>query len=236
MASIVCSTTLVLAGVAGLTACAGGSGAKSNAGTEARALADESVALMRDVDDFKLTGSGEMDGTTMSLNFCVRKGTDAKGTITIDGATVEVVVIGKDQYMKADAKAWAKLVDVAGGRGSADAVEKLDGKYMKVDAGGDDGFGSMADPFEGDTEGVTKGDPVTVEGVRVIPLTQEFEGDTTTVYVRATGKPYPVVVKTEGSSPSSMRYTKAKARCEPVAPPADLVVDMSEGTRPDVEV
>lgn len=213
---------------AGLTAC-GGDEEKSNVGTDAKALADETMSLLADVEDFKMVGGGtDEDKTSMEMDLCIRKGADAKGTMKMDGAPVEIIKVGSDMFMKADAAAWTKIF---GGEGSSEMAKLVAGKYMKTSATEEDeeggGLDTITDFFGDSTDGVTKGDVVKIDGKSLIPLSKEQKDgkDTTTLYVPEKGKPYPVLVKVEGESNMSMKLSRGKSKCDPVAPPADQVVD-----------
>ncbi|MFI1578441.1 hypothetical protein [Embleya sp. NPDC020630] len=217
MAAIVPVVALALVG---LTAC-GGSEQKSNAGTDAKALADEAQRLLKSVPDFKMVGSGQDEETKMEMDLCIRSGADMQGTMTIDGNRVEVIFIGKDQYMKAEAPFWKMMMgEFVPERMLDEVVSKMAGKYLKspVDEE-DDGVSSMTDFFDGSTDGVTKGEPVKIDGVKVIPLSKkDDEGETTTLYVQEKGKPYPFMVKSEGKNNATAKFTKGKQKCEPTAP------------------
>jgi hypothetical protein len=214
-------------GLTGLTAC-GGDDEKSNAKTEAKALADEAIDLLKQVDDFRMVGGGESDGSKMEMDVCIRKGMDLKGTMKMDGSPVEVIKVGKDMYMKADAAFWAKSMGGEGGPVEGmEAMSKLmAGKYMKTPADGDgDGFGDPSDIFDGSTADIVKGEPVKIDGKKLIPLSKkDKDGATTTVFVPEKGKPYPVLIKKDDDK-TEMKLSRGKDKCEPAAPPADQVVD-----------
>jgi len=221
MAIAVSATALAFAG---LTACGDDKEEKSNVGTEAKALADEAMSLLAGV-DFQMVGGGtDEDKTPTEMDLCIRKGVDVKGTMKMDGSPVEMIQVGNDRYMKADAAFWSKLT--GGEDGPNPEMGKLmAGKYMKTTAEDDDD--KVSDFFDGSTDGVTKGEPVDIEGKSLIPLSKKQKDgkDTTTVYVPEKGKPYPALVKIEGGTNMSMKLSRDKAKCEPAAPPADQVVD-----------
>ncbi|WP_406283065.1 hypothetical protein [Embleya sp. NBC_00896] len=212
--------------VAGLTACGGDSEEKSNAGTDAKVLADEALALLKGVDAYKMVGGGKSEEMTMDWDICI-KGSDLTGSMKMDGSPVEMIKIGKDLFMKADAAFWAKTMggEVEEASTKDAALKLMDGKYVKTPA--DDGFGDPTDFFDGSTDGVVKGEVVTIDGMKLIPLSkkQKDEEDTTTLYVAEKGKPYPILVKVEGGTTLNLKITKGKTKCAPTAPPADQVVD-----------
>ncbi|MGW1990683.1 hypothetical protein [Embleya sp. NPDC001921] len=222
--AVVASAAAALA-LGGLTAC-GEDELKSNAGTDAKALADESLALLKQVDDFKMTGTGKdtEDNTSMEWDICIRKGADLVGNMKMDGSPVEMIKVGNDLYMKADAAFWSKTMGGEEG-GPSEMGKLMAGKYMKTPADDEDGPFDPTDFFDGSTDGVTKGEAVKIDGRKLIPLAKKDEdGVTTTLFVPEKGKPYPVLVKTDDGS-AEMRFSKGKNKCEPAVPPADQVVD-----------
>ncbi|MGC0420635.1 hypothetical protein [Embleya sp. AB8] len=212
---------VVALALAGLTACAGGSEAKSNAGTDAKTLADEAQRLIKSVDDYKMVGGGQDEETRIDWDLCIRNGTDVQGTMTIDGNRAEIIVIGKDEYLKADVPFWKMSMTGSVPPAVIDrAAATVAGKFVKSPADEEEGgLASMAALFDGDTSGVTKGDAVKIDGVKVIPLSKkDEEGETTTLYVKEKGKPFPFMIKSEGKGKATMKFSKGKTKCEPKAP------------------
>lgn len=222
---------VVAVAFAGLTAC-GGSEAKSNAGTDAKMLADEAQRLLESVADYKMVGGGQDEETKIEWDLCIRNGADVQGKMVIDGDPVEMIVVGKDQYMKADSAFWKKsMSDTVPAAVLDRAVAMVSGKWVKTPVDDEDGGpGSMADLFDGSTDGVSKGEPVKIDGVKVIPLSKRDEdGVTTTVYVREKGKPYPYLAKSEGDGDMSVKFTKGKSKCEPTAPAESITKEELKG-------
>ena len=222
--------------VGGLTACAGdGSGEASNVGRDARELADQASELLREVEDFRVTGTVDSEGMRATVEGCVRRGADFEARISFGDGVVEFLQVGGNQYMKGDIGDLGTMAsdddeDTAEAR---ELLDRLDGRYLKVpdDDSEDDSLFGLFDPFSDGTEGIVTGDPVRIDGVWLIPLSvpkEDDEDDVATVYVRERGRPYPVMVKTEGSEVGTIKYTKGKERCMPVEPPADRIVDAAE--------
>jgi len=220
----------------GLTACAGDDSRKaSNAGRDARELAEHTSQLMRKVGDFRVTGFVDSEGVRATVDGCVRDGSDFEVRFDFDGHLLEILLVGETTYTKGDIRALGALgsddEEETAAMGEVDA--RLDGKYLKTPAedSEEDSFLGMFDPFSDGIDGIVKGDPVRIDGVWLIPLSMTDEDDeeeVATVYVRESGPPYPVMVKTEGTEVGTIKYTKGKKPCTPVAPPADQTMDAAE--------
>ncbi|MFE6173355.1 hypothetical protein [Streptomyces sp. NPDC056464] len=80
----------------------------------------------------RLSGNVVTSGRTYTLDMRV-KSEGAAGSVTAQGSTFQLLRIGEQLFLKADAGFWSD----AGGDGKADAaaVDKLSGKYVKVPQG-----------------------------------------------------------------------------------------------------
>ncbi|MDI2131026.1 hypothetical protein [Yinghuangia seranimata] len=227
MRRIAAPSAAILA-VALLAACTGGE-AKDNTKTDAKTLADQAVATMKAEEFLKLSGkSVEEDGTAVNLQGCVaEKIQGGHATGSGGGGKVEMIQLGKDQYIKADGGYWAN----ASGQGNKPEVvaafdKALNGRF--VTSTDDNGF---QDFFDGGTDGVVKGAPTEYAGQKVIPLVKEEDKKKTTLYVMSRGKPF-IVAKVEEHSDSKKRqettYQRTEDKCDVVAPPKDKTMTEDE--------
>jgi hypothetical protein len=210
--------------VAGLAACSDDEGA-DNTKTEAKALADQAVAEMKKMNLVKAVGKGKDDeGKDMVMDMCAdltAKALAAKGTM--GGYAVEMIQVGEDRYMKADAKYWATFMGDAEDPAVVAKFEKvLGGKFVQTkDEAGD----NPVDFFEGDTNGVTKGEVTEFQGKKVVPLTKTVGDDKSTYYVAAKGAPVIVGQLEEGKDGSRDETSYSKAdKCEAKAPAKDQTI------------
>ncbi|KUL41157.1 hypothetical protein [Streptomyces regalis] len=93
-----------------------------------RAAADSTDAV-------RLSGNVVTSGRTYKLD--MRLNSDgATGSVTAQGATFELLRIGEQLYLKADAGFWSDAGGESGeGKGDAAAADKLNGKFVKVPQG-----------------------------------------------------------------------------------------------------
>lgn len=152
----------------------------------------------------RLSGNVVTSGRTYKLDMRL-KSDGATGSVTAQGSTFQLLRIGEQLYLKADAGFWSD----AGGDGKADAaaVDKLDGKYVKVPQG---------DPsykkFSGFTEkGVLLDGLLTLHGslakdghheqagTRIIRITGDA-GSGGTLDVSLEGTPYPLRLTRAGGA------------------------------------
>ncbi|QOV35797.1 hypothetical protein IM697_38085 [Streptomyces ferrugineus] len=86
----------------------------------------------RSAEAVHLSGNVVTSGRTYKLDMRL-KSDGATGSVTAQGATFQLLRIGEQLYLKADAGFWSD----AGNDGKADAgaVDKLNGKYVKVPQG-----------------------------------------------------------------------------------------------------
>ncbi|MFI1577280.1 hypothetical protein [Embleya sp. NPDC020630] len=224
MAVVLCCATL--AGCAGV-----GDALESNVDRDARDLVRESASLVRGADDIRIIGDQVLTSTRrVDFDLCVREGRDYRGTFEINGRPGEAIVVGGKSYLKAGAEFWewagTSLPDTAANR------RKYADRYAMLAYDPTNPLDTVGVVFAPGADGYTKGEPVTIDGRTLIPLTRvDGEGDaqgrrrSRTVYVRAYGKPYPVVIRSEGTRPQNARITRSERSCVPAAPPAGEVVD-----------
>ncbi|TXS53339.1 hypothetical protein EAO75_03815 [Streptomyces sp. uw30] len=151
-----------------------------------------------------LTGNVVTSGRTYKLDMQL-KADGATGSVTAQGSTFQLLRIGEQLYLKADAGFWSD----AGNDGKADAaaVDKLNGKFVKVPQG---------DPaykkFSGFTDkGVLIDGLLTLHGklatdghyeqagVRTIRITGD-KGSGGTLDVSLEGTPYPLLLTRAGGA------------------------------------
>jgi hypothetical protein len=166
-----------------------------------------------------IKGSATEDGEKMEFDFKI-SGEDVAASITGQGLTVEIIRVGPDAYMKADA-----LFETLLG-GQPQVLNLIKGKYLKIDATDErfKQFTELADPEEIlKPEGtVTKGQPKTINGTPAIGLVDDK--DKSTLYIATVGEPLPLRVEDEAGNGLDFLYDEAVTIA---APPADKVVDAS---------
>ncbi|WP_246150604.1 hypothetical protein [Streptomyces qinzhouensis] len=199
--------------------------------TRARAAADQAKAV-------RLSGTLVSKGGTYKLNMRLKDG-GGSGSVTTDDHTFELLRIGDDLYLKADAGFWSNR----GANGSepseadAEAAGKLGGKYVRVPRGdaayeqfrGFTEKDGMLDGFLGMEGELSKGDRTEIGDVRTVKVTAE-EGKGGVLDVSLEGQPYPVRFARAGGAGV---LTLAEWDVDfPLAPPAKgAVVDYGKDLR-----
>ena len=243
-AAVACLVALVAAGAAGCASsgtssasagssskAAGGSPAASG-GTSAAsdplaALSADAIGNKASADTFAATsvhvaGTGSDSGTPFSLALTIGRSSDCEGTFS-EGAkgSFQLILIGKTVWVKPNDTFWK----VNGGTDSS-VLSILAGKWIEDSSGGS-GLGSLSTmcslsgmfgSLKSTATDLTKGTTSTVDGQRVLSLTQS--GQAGTVYVSDTADPVIVRMAQPGAGGGSVDLTEYGAPFSVTAPPA----------------
>lgn len=193
-----------------------GGGGNGVADLSARKISDKAKQELLDAQSvhlsMKRTGgdtaakSGDRDAESddpTSLELTLDRDGNCAGTMKdARGASLELVKRGDKVWMKPDEAFWQ--TQVPGGDGKA-AAELFKGRYIHGTTG-DPMLKDVAevcdlkelqreiedadDADDADTKSLKKGEPTTVDGIDVIPLTETEDGKKNTMYVGIEGKPY----------------------------------------------
>lgn len=207
--------------------CGGGSGSGDPlSGMSAKQVTTKAIASLKSAPSFTITGSVPYSGHPLSIDLGF-KGKDCAGTIGEGSVgSIAMVVIGTAVWLKPDATFWKSQ----GGSAGAEAAKLLAGKYLKSSTSD-----SNASPLASicDTKSLTaqmdipadvaKGPFTTVDGQRVLALTDKAKNST--MYVTDTAVPR--IMKVTGKQPGdSGQFTIAYGVPATVtAPPASQTVD-----------
>jgi hypothetical protein len=165
-------------------------GVSALAGNE---IVNKAVAALSTVGSYRLSGEMTEGGETFKLDIKVSGG-DVLGSITLGGATVELLGVDGQQFIRPDATFWK---DVAGDD-TGTMAQLLGDRWAKVGAGDEEfaDFFTIADAKELLTPdgSLTKGDPKTIAGVSAIGIV-DGSADGGTLYVATTGEPYPLLME-----------------------------------------
>jgi hypothetical protein len=244
-AAVACLVALVAVGAAGCASsgtspATAGSSAKAAGGSPAAsggtpAASDPLAALSADstenkavADTFaatsvRIAGTTSDSGTPLSFTLTLRgHSTGCEGTLS-EGAkgSFQIIVIGKTVWIKPDNTFWK-----AAGSSDPSVFSILSGKWLE-DSSGSSGLGGMSTmcslngllgAFKTSATGLVKGATSTVDGQRVLQLTQS--GQTTSVYVSDTADPVIVRIMQPGANGGSFDLTGYGAPFSVTAPPA----------------
>ncbi len=213
------SALLVLA----LAAC-GGSGGGSSNGISSKspdqivAAATSAVATVKSV---HVAGTVAASGSQkVTLNLSLVNGKGGKGSMTQNGLGFQIVAVGPEVYINGSAAFWRAFAGAA-------AAQLLSGKWLKAPASGQ--LSSLATLTNAQklfsqllsSHGkLAKGKTTTIQGQKVVGVTDTTNGGT--LYVAATGKPYPIELTKSGTTGGQIVFDRFN---QPVAltPPANAV-------------
>ena len=216
--SIIAPATAVVAAVA-VAACGGGSSAKGGNGVgsqSASQIVTTASDALRSVSSVHLVGDiSEGSSGSIGLDLELVPGKGATGSMTESGSTVKLVIIGQQVYLNGGGAFWKKAA-------GASAARKLAGKWIK---GPSSEFGGLADELSIGTlltgliknhGGLAKGPSTTLHGDKVVAVVDHSKGGT--LYVAATGKPYPLELTDSGAKGGKVTFGAFNAPVALTAP------------------
>jgi len=151
------------------------------------------------------TSSGGLGSNPIALDLSIARDKGATGSVTVGGSKVDLVVTGKTGYMRASSAFWKKFATQQGGGAAAGfAASLFADKWLKFPAS-DQQFGALTSPTK--ANGIFKGltsshgkleneGEKTYKGQSVVVIHDTTKGGT--LYVAATGPPYPVALTKAG--------------------------------------
>ena len=208
-----------------LTGCAGrsgGTGVPSPTPVElptAQELVDGAAQALRDAGSVRLVGTFVQSGKEMAGDLHLQDH-DVVGTVAMDGAEMEIVLVDGDTFVRAAPSAWVSF-----GIPAQEAVW-LEGQWLLMPAGTVPGLGVMT--LDGVADELLLTDsPVeeevgtgTVDGAEVLVVTQEDGG---TLSVLSDGSGLPVRAETKaGATPGAMQLSRFGERVD-ITAPADFI-------------
>ncbi|WP_434097980.1 hypothetical protein [Streptomyces sparsogenes] len=242
------NTALVAAMCAGLAAalagCGGdGGGEDPDAGTNgvgklpATKIESRAKKAAGAAEAVRLSGQLVTKGRTYKVDMRL-KADGGTGQVSTEGSTFELLRVGKDLYLKADAGFWAHKTGShagsGGGQNSAGVGDKLDDKYVKVPVR-DPSYKRLSgltdktlllDGLLGLHGEISTGDRGTVGGVRTIRI-RGGQGSGGTLDVSLEGKPYPLRLQRAGGA-GVIRLADWDKDFPLTAPAKDEVVDYGQ--------
>lgn len=189
--------TCALLGAATLAGCGGSSGNGVASKTPDQILSAASKAVAH-ASSMHVAGSiVASGGEPLALDLSLASGKGGQGQISVGGFVIRVVAVGQTVYLYGTASFWQHYSGAA-------AARLLNGRWLKSSATGQlASFAQLTDMQHLAglllTHGLlSKGALTTLHGKSVVALHDQT--DNGTLYVAATGKPYPVEIEHGGSS------------------------------------
>ncbi len=204
-ASTLPSLLALLAVVALLAGCGGGSSGNGVAGKSPAEILAATKAAAESASSVHVSGSLVSGGTPITLDMDLLAGKGGRGQLSQNGLSFELIEVGETVYIKGSADFYKHI-------GGKAAAQLLEGKWLKAPATSSD-FASIGqltnlreliDQTLADHGALSKDATTTVNGQQVVGLTDKSKGGT--LYVAANGKPYPVQIAKSGSGSGSISF------------------------------
>jgi hypothetical protein len=180
-----------------LVGCGGSSSGGGIASEKPQKILGDSLAAANGLKSVHAAGTVNSGGQHITIDIQLVGGQGGRGQITLGGLSFKLVGLNNYAYMQAPPAVWEK----AGA--PASAAQELQGKWLRTPATGQ--FASIASLTNIHTlfsqllaqhgKKLTTGAESTVAGRKVVAV----KSDQGTLYVAATGKPYPVELVKPGS-------------------------------------
>ncbi len=201
------AATLSLSALA-LAAC-GGSGSSGNgeASKPATQILTDAVNVAQKAPSVRVSGSIVDSGQPVSVDLKLVNGKGGTGSMTIQGAPVQIIDINNTLYMKGSDAFWSKV------GGNSSIVSLLHGKWLKAPATGS--YASLANLTSMKTlfgqlltghGTLTKGSTGKVNGQSAVGVTDSAKGGT--IYVATTGTPYPLQLAKTGGNGGAVNFSE----------------------------
>ena len=183
-----------------LLAGCGSSGTKDNGeGTKAAAqvVADAKAASVG-ASTVHISGAGQTGGEPLKLDLYLVAGKGGRGRLTVNGLTFQIIRVRGKAYFKGSSSFWRNF-------GGAAAAALLQGRWLEAPAttGRFSSFTPLTDIGKlfnlvfSITDRLRNDGVKTVGGVKVVAIRDTSKAGT--LYVAATGTPYPVAIRQQGN-------------------------------------
>lgn len=197
----------LLTAVAVLAGCGGSSSSSGNgvADKSAAEIVAASKAAADSADSVHVSGSLVSGGTPITLDMDLIAGKGGRGRLSQNGLSFELIAIGNTVYIKGSSAFYKHI-------GGKAAAQLLEGKWLKASATSSN-FASigqltnlrqLVDQTLTEHGALTKGSTTTINAQKVVGVTDKTKGGT--LYVAATGTPYPVQISKSGSGSGTITF------------------------------
>jgi hypothetical protein len=225
-------TLLVVAFLA--AGCGGGGGGSSSsqpsgeAAKPATQIVEDAMKAARAASSVHMAGQVAESGKQIGVDLSFVRGKGTTGTFTLRGTPVQLVLVGKQAYLRAGPAFWRQF------KGGTRAAQLLAGRWLKFAA--DNGqLGSLAAVANDKTlfdqlaseHGKLENQGATTYKSQSVVAIHDTGKPGSTLYVAASGTPYPVaLVKTKGRTGGTITFDKWNEPVKLTAPKGAL--DLSQ--------
>lgn len=192
--------------------CGGGGGGSSNskpsgeAAKPAAQVVHDAAKAAQAASSVRMSGQIAEPGNQIGVDLSFVRGKGATGTFSLGGAPVDLVLVGNHAYMRGGADFWRRFSKSKG------VGQLLAGKWLKF-AANDEHLGSLMsvasekrlfDELATNHGKLVNRGTTTYKGQSVVAI---FGRENGTLYVSASGTPYPVaLVKTKGPTSGTITF------------------------------
>jgi hypothetical protein len=211
-----------------LASCGGssGNGIASKTPTEILARSKQAADSAKSV---HVTGSIVSNGSPLTLDLSLLAGNGAHGTLSEGGSSFELIEVGGTVYLRGSESFYRRI-------GGAAAAQLLNGKWLKAPTSTPEfaSLGSLTDMRQlidstlADHGTLAKGATTSVAGQRVVGLNDTSKGGT--LYVAATGKPYPVQIARTGANGGRVTFGRWNAPVSLMPPAGAIDITQLQGS------
>ncbi len=202
-----------------------GNGIASKTPTEILALSKQAADSAKSV---HVAGSIVSKGSPLTLDLFLLAGKGARGRLSEGGSSFELIEAGGTVYLRGSAAFYRRI-------GGAAAAQLLNGKWLKAPASTPSfaSLGSLTDLRRlidstlADHGTLAKGATTSVAGHRVVGLNDTSKGGT--LYVAASGKPYPVQIAKTGTNGGRVTFDRWNAPVSLTPPTGAVDITQLEG-------
>jgi hypothetical protein len=214
----------LLALTGGIAACgssssstSSGNGIASKSPTE---IVNEATTAVNGVQSLHVSGSVSSQGSPITLDLDLVSGKGGRGNMSESGLGFQLVALNNTAYLNGTPAFWRHF-------GGTAAEQLFKGKWLKAPMTGS--FASLAELTDihrlvqgllSNHGTLTKGAETTINGHKVIPITDSTRGGT--LYVATEGKPYPIELSKSGSDGGRIDFDRFNESV-PLSAPANAI-------------
>jgi hypothetical protein len=222
-----------LLGGCGSSGSSGSGGSSSSNGIASKTPAEILTAAKAAADSagsVHVAGSIVSAGSPITLNLELLAGKGGRGQISENGLSFNLIQIGGTAYISGSPAFYSHF-------GGPAAAQLLEGKWLKVPSsnGNFSTLGSLTnlsqllDTALANTGALAKGFTTTVDGQRVLSVTDVSHGGT--LYVATTGKSYPVAITKSGKTGGKISFDRWNEPVTLAAPQSSIDLAQLESHR-----
>lgn len=205
-----------------------GSSSPSGNGVAAKspsAILSSATTAIQGAKSVHVSGALSDGGQSIKLDLNILSGQGAKGSMSQNGLSFQLIASGKYVYINGSPAFWKKFGGIA-------AATLFQGKWLKAPANSSSfaslssltNLHSLAQALLTGHGTLSKGSTTTVNGQKVIAVTDSTKSSK--LYVATTGKPYPIEIAKTGSAAQHVDFDNYNAPVS-LTPPAKSI-DISQ--------